>query len=94
MRIHELRHVYFLRERNDEYVMRVRYVNDRSGRVFRYKVRSGRAYFVLNRNRVVDMETNLELPLYEGEDYIDAEAKRHNDFVESRKGFFDKILNK
>jgi len=84
-RIHELQHVYFARARG-EHILHFR--NNSSNKLLRFLVQTGRGYFIVDSSKCIDMETNMDLPLYENEDdenVIEYEAKVYNDFIKRNK---------
>jgi hypothetical protein len=70
--------VYFSRT-DGGYILRIL---DSNGNLRRFKVNSGRCYCVINTERCIDMDTNSVLPLYEGQDEIELEARNFEALVQ------------
>ncbi len=79
-RVNELQFVNFARQEG-QYILRM-YDNNRNIR--RFKVNSGKGYYVINSEKCIDMDTNSYLPLYDGEDEIEREAKNYEIYDRER----------
>jgi hypothetical protein len=89
--INDFQHVYF--ERPDgSYILEFR---NSLNKILRFSVKSGRGYFIINSSRCIEMETNLDLPLYENKDnekLIENEERFYNEFINNRSNFdFDNL---
>lgn len=92
-RIHELQHVYFTRSEG-YHILQFR---NNLGKRLRFRVQSGRGYFIVNSERCVEMESNKDLPVYENKEdmnMIELEAKVHNDFINQRNDLLKTISSK
>ena len=82
-RIHELQHVYFTRSEGN-HILEFR---NNSNKKMRYMVESGRGYYIVNSEKLVDMERNRELSVYyneKDEGTIEMERRNHEEFVLKR----------
>lgn len=80
-KINEQQHVVFAREEGS-YILKFKNLE---GNFMKYKVASGRLYYVINAEKCIDMENNNVLPLYDGEDEIEKEAKEHEEYLRQRE---------
>lgn len=84
-KINDFQHVYFSRNEG-KYILQLR--NKDSKKPLRFLVQSGRGYFVVNNQRVLDMVSNMDLIQYQNEDnlnMIEMEAETHREFIKQRK---------
>ena len=82
-KLDELQHVYFTRNEGN-YVLQFR---DRN-RLLRFIVKSGKGYFIVNSNRLVEMESNFDVKEYDNRDdlnLIEMEALKHNEFIQRKR---------
>ena len=80
-KVHEMQDVIFARKEG-EYILK--FLNSEK-QVRKFKVCSGRGYFIINSEKCIDMESNSVLPLFEGEDDIEIEANNHETLLKKRE---------
>lgn len=86
--IHALQFVNFARPEG-QFILRF---FDSKKNLRRFKVNSGRGYYVINSEKCIDMETNTVLMNYEGNDGIDEEAKSYEVYNKQRAALLDSYV--